>query len=137
MSFKVYVQSFHRGVFAGIPRQRLRNAFGAHLIETESDYWQLRYDETNSCDLDLAAHDDPGMVRGFTVHRPCSDHRFWDALASILGLGDFVLYFPGCRAPLVARSTTIAHLPPDMVEAMGQPLVVRSGREIQNEIHAA
>jgi hypothetical protein len=138
MSFDVYLQSFHRGEFAGIPRQRVRDVFGAHLTETEPDYWQLRYDDTNSCDLDLTAHDtDASMVRGFTVHRPCADQRLWDALASILALGDLVLYFPGGRAPLVARSTVTQHLPPDMVESLGQPVVVTSGREIQHEIQAA
>ena len=137
MSFDVYLQSFHRGEFAGIPRQRVRDVFGEHLTETESDYWQLRYDDAKSCDLDLTAHDDPSMVRGFTVHGPCADQRLWDALASILALGDIVLYFPGGRAPLVARSTVTEHLPPDMVESLGQPVVVTSGREIQQEIHAA
>src|SRR6476469_9528051 len=112
MSFDVYLQSFHRGEFAGIPRQRLRDVFGAHLTETEPDYWQVRYDDANSCDLDLTAHDtDASMVRGFTVHRPCADRRLWDALASILALGDLVLYFPGGRAPLVAHSTVTQHLP--------------------------
>ncbi len=138
MSFDVYLQSFHRGEFAGIPRQRIRDAFGEHLTETELDYWQLRYDDANSCDLNLTTHDtDVSMVRGFTVHRPCADQRLWDALASILTLGDIVLYFPSGRAPLVARSTVTQHLPPDMVESLGQPVVVTSGREIQHEIEAA
>jgi hypothetical protein len=137
MSFDVYLQSFHRGESAGIPRHRVRYAFGGHVTEVEPDYWHLRYDDTNSCDLDLTAHDDPSMVCGFTVHRPCADQRLWDALASVLTLGDIVLYFPGGRAPLVARSSATEHLPPDMVEALGQPVVVTSGREIQHEIETA
>ena len=138
MSFDIYVQSFRDGEFAGIPRRRVRDAFGTHLTETETHFWHVRYDHTNSCEIDLTAHDtDPSMVQGFTVHRPCTDQRLWDALASILVLGDIVLYFPGGRAPLVARSTVIQHLPVDMVDALGQPVVVTSGIEIQREIHTA
>jgi hypothetical protein len=138
MSFDVYLQNFHRGEFAGIPRQSVRDVIGAHLTETEPDYWQLHYDDTNTCDIGLTPHDtDQNMVLGFTVHRPCADERLWDALASFLTLGDVALYFPGGRAPLVARSSVAEHLPPDMIEALGQPVVVTSGREIQHEIHMA
>jgi hypothetical protein len=138
VSFDVYVQSFQHGEFAGITRQRIRTAFGLHLTEAEPDFWQLRYDEANSCDLHLTADDvDPTMVRGFTIHRPCADLRLWDALASVLSSGDVVLYFPGARAPLVARASVGQHLPPDMIEALGHPVVVTSGSEIQHEIDAA
>ena len=77
------------------------------------------------------------IILGFTVHRPCSDQRLWDALVSLLASGDVVLYFPGGRAPLGARSTVTHHLPASLIEALGQPAVVTSGREIQQEIHAA
>lgn len=137
MSLEVYLQSFHRGESAGIPRQQVRDAFGSHLAETESDYWQLRYDDANSCDLELTAHDaDASLLLGLTVHRPCADKRLWEALAAILGLGDVVLYFPGGRAPLVANDTVIQHLPPEMIESLGQPIIVTSGREIQHVIHS-
>lgn len=137
MSFDIYLQSFHQGEFAGIPRQCVRDAFGPHLTENGPDDWQLRYDDANSCDLDLMGHDtDATMVLGFTVYRPCSDQRLWDGLASILASGDVVLFFPGCRAPLVARSTVTHHLPESLIKALGQPVVVTSGKEIQQEIHA-
>ena len=134
MSFDIYIQGFHRGEFASVPRQRVRDAFGEYVTEVEPNYWQLRYNDTNTCKIDLMPHSDPSMIHGFTVERPCGDQRLWDALAFILTLGDLVLYFPGGRAPLVGRSSVTEHLPPDMVEALGQPVVVTSGRGIQHEI---
>jgi len=65
MSFDVYLQAFHRGEFAGIARQRVREVFGARLTETEPDFWQLRYDDSNSCDLYLTTHDTPRPLAGF------------------------------------------------------------------------
>ena len=137
MSFDLYVQSFRNGASWGVSRQRIREVFGSHLTEVQPNYWTLRYDGATFCNLDLTAHDDETMVEGFSVHRPCGDERLWEALASVLGMGNIVLYFPGGRAPLVASSGVTEHLPPDLIEALGQPLVVTSGSEIQREIHMA
>lgn len=132
------MDSFENGEVAGIPRQLLRAAFGPHLAENEPELWRLRYDDINSCVVYLTADpNDPGMITGFMVHRPCVDQRLWDALATVLALGNVVLYFPGGRASLVGRGSVTGHLPPDLVESLGQPVVVTSGREIQDEIDAA
>ncbi len=100
---------------------------GPHLNELEPNFWQLDYDDLNSCNIYLTAHNsDSGLIDGFTVNRPCYDQRLWDALASILTLGDVVLYFPGCRAPLVAQAIVAQHLPPGFgSRRWGQP----SGRD--------
>jgi hypothetical protein len=108
------------------------------VTETEPDFWKIRYDRRNSCDLFLTAHEpDASMVRGFTVHRPCEDRRLWDALASVLALGAVILYFPGCRAPLVRRKDVVRHLPADLIEGLGKPVVVTNGKDIHHEIQTA
>jgi hypothetical protein len=138
MSFDVFVQCHENGGFGSFPRHWLRDAFGPHLVETEQTFWQVHYAETDYCYVYLTALSaDADMIRSFTINRPCADVRFWDALASILAAGHLVLYFPGCRAPLVARPSARAHLPPSMIETLGQPICVSSGREILDEIHAA
>ena len=134
MSFDVYLQAFHEGAAGGIPRHRVREAFGAYAQEAQPNYWRLRYDEINSCDIDLSG--DPATVESLAVHRPCADARLWDSLASILALGNVVLYFPGCRAPMIACSEVVPHLPADMIEAMGRPIVVTTGADVLNEVRA-
>jgi hypothetical protein len=134
MSFDIYVQSYQNGASCGIPRQRVREVFGPHLSEVQPNHWKLRYDHANSCDIDLKSDEADGTkVSDFSVHRPCGDERLWDALASVLTIGNLVLYFPGGR-PFVGRSSVIEHLPSDLIEALGQPLVVTSGGEIQREL---
>jgi hypothetical protein len=134
MSFEVFVQCFQNGEFAGLHRQCVRDIFGTCLIETEPNFWHLRYDDTNSCNLYLTSHDsDPRMVSGITVNRPCGDERLWDALASILALGNVELYFPGGPL-LVYRISVKQHLPQEMTDALGQPKVVANGSDIQREL---
>ncbi len=137
MSFEVFISCFKDGQPAGVPCQQVRNAFGSFITQSGAFEWQLSYDETNSCDIILTPHNDERLLHGFTVVRPCSDERFWDALASILRLGDIVLYFPGSCPPLVSDGAVIRHLPPDMIKAMGEPKCVATGRQILEALHSA
>jgi hypothetical protein len=137
MSFDVYVQVFDKGKPAGVPRGSVRDAFGTAVSESEPGRWGVFYDAQNSCDIYLSVDAGTGMLRGLSVNRPCGDLRLWDALLSILKLGYVVLYFPGCKAPLVANFNVRQHLPHDLIEALGEPVVIGSGAEILREIQAA
>lgn len=67
--------------------------FGAaFLSEPELDRWEVQYDAHSASDVYLSSYD-ATMLDGFSINRPCGDMRLWDALASILALGNFVLYF--------------------------------------------
>jgi hypothetical protein len=137
MSFDIYLQVFDKGEFAGISRDRVRDALGANFIaESAADRWKVQYDAKNHCDVYLSLDGGGAMLQGLSINRPCGDLRLWDALAAILALGNVVLYFPGCKAPLVANSDARQHLPVDMIAALGEPVIVRSGAEILREIEA-
>jgi hypothetical protein len=100
--------------------------------------WQVGYSEVDSCNLRLHSGGvDISGIRGFTINRPCADIRFWDALAGLLQAGNFVLYFPGIRAPIVGRPAVSEHLPGNMIASLGHPLCIATGQEILDEIHAA
>jgi hypothetical protein len=137
MSFDVFLQAFENGRPAGIPRERVRGAFGAAVAAGSTpDTWTLLYDRENSCDVRIGAGGTANLVQELSIHRPCGDARLWDSLASILALGNVVLYFPGCRVPLVATQGTSRHLPADLVESLGDPAVVSTGAEILDAIRA-
>jgi hypothetical protein len=137
VSFDVYLQAFHHGKSAGIPRRGVREAFGAHVQEAGPNFWRIRYDDLNSCEVDLAFHQgDSAAIESLAVHRPCGDQRLWDSLAVVLALGNVVLFFPGCRAPLIGSSEVVTHLPADMIEALGEPCLVKDGSEVLNEVRA-
>src|SRR5258708_39961081 len=111
MSLDVYMQVFDKCESAGIPHNSVRDAFGAAFVtDSEPDRWKVLYDAQNSCDVYLSSDASTGMVQGLSINRPRADLRLWDALASILALGNAVLYFPDCRAPLVQpqRETAFA-----------------------------
>ena len=138
MGFEAFIQSFTNGELSGIPIQKVRDAFEPFVKETGPADWRLQYGENDYSDVALSlVPTDHNLIFGFTVDRPCGNDRLWDALASILQLGNLVIYFPSTCPPLVANSTVAGHLPSSMIEAMGEPKCVGTGKEILKELKTA
>jgi hypothetical protein len=138
LSFDVFLQCFKGGEPAGIPRVVVRPLFPVDESRSEPDYWCVCYDDLNSCHISVySLPSDPLLLESLCVFRPCGDLRLWEALLAVLRLGSVVLYFPGNAPPLVASKAAGEQLPADMVEAVGQPRVVTSGKEIVEIIKQA
>ena len=134
MGFEVYVQCF-KGEAAGVPREKVRKIFGKQLTEVNEDLWRWGSDDVNSCDLYVSGNGE--RIESFMVSRPIADAELWDALFEILKLGNVVLHFPGCAAPLVGNKDTIKHMPREMVKALGKPKCVTNGKQISEAIESA
>jgi hypothetical protein len=136
MSFEVFMQCSDRGQPSGVAAEAVRGAFTHFADNSEPDYWRLRYDELNSCDVLVTRFKgQPDQITALAVHRPCEDRRLWDSLYRVLKLGRWVLYFPAEEPPIVVADRSHAeHLPPEMRKALGPVRVVRSGKEIQRII---
>jgi hypothetical protein len=135
MGFEVYLQCFDRGDTAGIPRSSIRPLFPIVEDKSEQDLWYLRYDDLNCCHVSVQTLTmDASQVAALSVWGPCKDRRLWDALYVVLCLGNVVFYYPGCTAPYVASNKAAEHLPVDLVQALGQPIVVESGKEMASEM---
>jgi hypothetical protein len=135
VSFEVYLQCFERGEPAGIDRDFVRSLFPVIEDDSEPDYWSVRYDSVKAFHVSVGSMEtNPSKVTSLGVMRPITDMRLWDALLQILRSGNVVLYWPGCSSPLVASEPTTAHLPSDMVETLGKPIVVKTSREIREAI---
>ena len=135
MGFDVFILSFKNGEPAGFPVQRIRDAFGAAVAESPAYDWRLCYDDQNLNGVMVMRHPtDQSLLHGFTVESPGGDLRLWDTLASILTLGPLAMVFSSGGPPLIAKPEVVEHLPPSMIESMGQPRCVRSGTEILHAI---
>ena len=135
MGFEVYLQCFKDGQKADISRRKISSLFAAFAKKVESHIWDVTYTRNNTCTLYLYRSSNKSRIEGFTVDRPCGDLRLWNALYELLCLKGVVLYYPGGPTPLVAHESTSGMLPADMIEAIGQPRMVRSGKEIRDDIN--
>jgi hypothetical protein len=138
MGFEAFVNCFKDGELDGMPRQKVRDAFGPFLTDMGAEKWRVYYDDANWSDVmiePLAKKDD--LLVGIVVDRPCADERLWDSLYQILKLGNIVIYFPSNCPPLVADPEVVKHLPPGMVKSLGEPRCVHSGKEIVEAVRSS
>ena len=137
MSFELFLQRFSGGEPAGFAPADVREAFGDALSELEEDFWQVDYGDGQSSDLFVSQLDDnPKLFHNISVHRPCAHPRLYQALWALLDHSGSCLYFPGDCAPLSRDPGIASHLPPDMLEDLGQPIQLRSAGEILAAIEA-
>ena len=67
------------------------------------------------------------------IARPIANAMFMKALFDVLERSSGVIYWPGGGC-VVADRTVIDELPPDMIESLGIPSIVKSGQEIFDRI---
>lgn len=130
MSFELYVNWVGRSEQVGISRAEIRSLFPVVEEASEPDYWRVRYDEKSICHVGVVPlKTDATMLASLYVDRPCAEPKLWDALVSALRIGSAVLFWPG-GPPVVASAEVIKDLPNDMIDALGQPRVVESGKDL-------
>jgi hypothetical protein len=120
MGFEVFVQCYGKTEQSGLSRDRVRALFP---VDKESDpgCWTVRYGPTDWCDLYVRTKGD--RLNGFMVSRPCCDTRLWDALLTVLQLGDVVMFWPG-SPPMIGSAEGATRLPEDMVRSLGKPVLI-------------
>jgi hypothetical protein len=130
VGFEVYLQCFGQSGRSGISRAAVKSLFPVLEEESEPDYWRVRYDNKNSCEIGVTAMtSDKEMLKSFYVDRPCGDLRLWEGLLSVLRMGSVVIFWPG-GPPVVALEAVTADLPDDMIDSIGQPKLVSSAEEL-------
>jgi hypothetical protein len=138
MGFEVHFFSFKNGEPVGFPIERIREAFSPYVTESKFYAWELVYGGELNGGVNIFPHpSDPTLLHGFVVDRPGVDPRMWETLADILAFGPFALIFSSKHPPMIGNADVARHLPPDMIESMGQPKLVSSGREISDNIRSS
>ncbi len=132
MSFDVYLVSFTDHEPSGVPRSLVKSAFGEHVLWEDEDSGHTQYfTHMDGCSIGLSPlDDDANLISSISINRPVADERFWDSIYQIMKLGNVALFFPGGKGPLIADGSVAAHLPPDISESLGMPIIVENGRRI-------
>jgi hypothetical protein len=128
VSIEYYVEGFHLGSPAGLDANRVLECFEPRTSEPVDGLYRLVYDASNICDMSLT--EERGEVTSICIFRPCAHEQFDRDLSRLLGAGPYVLFAPDGNALLVGREDMRSHIPPDMIEALGEPVVVDAGANI-------
>jgi hypothetical protein len=132
MSFDLFVQSFDAGESKPFAKSMLRERLNTFIVGEEPEYhlWHVSFGQGDGGDFFVSeVGQNSETLDGFTVSRPLTGLKLYDFLFSLLSGGQFVLYFPG-SPPVIGRPETVHDLPTDMRQSLGEPILVRGGREI-------
>jgi hypothetical protein len=130
-----YVNCFENGEFRSMSKQQIRDAFGSYCSDGGAVDWQLYYADQNIADIVLHRNaEDSTRLDDFVIIQPCRDIRLWDSLAKILKLGNFTLTFSTGKPLCIADAAVAKHVPAEIVQDMGQPVVVHTGQDILNAL---
>jgi hypothetical protein len=126
VGFEVYLQCFGETETTGISRTVVRSFFPITEDKSEPDYWRVRYDSKNSCEIGVTPlASGRETLAGLFVNRPCADLKLWEGLVRVLRMGCVVMFWPG-GPPVVAEGTLTSDLPKDMIDSIGKPRCVSS-----------
>jgi hypothetical protein len=128
MGVEYYVEGFHLGSPAGLDAKSVIQCFKPQSREFAGGLHRLEYDELNFCDMSLS--EEHGQVTSICFFRPCGDARFDRDICRLLAAGPYVLFAPNGNAPVIGRGDMRGHLPPDMIEALGTPVVADQSTNI-------
>ncbi len=138
MSFVVYIQFFHERKPAGIPRAAVLSSFSEFISEIGKDQWRLQYDHQTWCEIVLSTITGASnSVHHVSIEKPCQDNRLWEAIIHLMQIGNGVFYFPGSSGLCVLSPSVIIHVPADMLEVLGEPILVKNATDLLRCIETA
>ena len=135
MSFDLFVNRFQDGEAAPFQSLVLVRAIAPFVVETTPKWFELRFADEDGCTIFADTNSDE--IDGFNVNRPCSNAKLYEALFAVLKTPGMVLIVPSDCPPLIGLAETASHLPQDMVDALGSPVLLRSASEILGRIRDA
>jgi len=130
MSFDIFLGVYRDGANATLDRGVVEKCFGPFITRKEPQCWILEFPEGGRSEM---YHSGDAALEGFMIARPPGHSLFWSALFDVMILGRGTVYWPGSR-PLVADAAYGSELPEDMVKSLGDPVVVRNGAAILDEM---
>lgn len=130
MSFDIFLGCFHGGEVSDFPSSVIEKAFGPFTITKEPTCRVLAYPDGGHSELYV---DDTPAVSDFMVARPCRSPEFLQGLFDVLRETTSILYWgQGC---VIADAAVIPHLPPDMLESLGEPTFAAKPDDIDAAIN--
>lgn len=128
MSFDIFIACFHGGDEGAFPRHVMEEAFGPYIDSREPRCLVLRFADGGHSDVYV---EDKEHISFFGVNRPAASPEFWQAVFEILRQTPTLLLWPGGEHPVVGSPATLQHLPADVAETFGVPIIAVSPDQIR------
>lgn len=126
MSFDIMLQRFENGQSAVFGRRVVDEIFDPFVVHRDPSFIRVKYPDRSGADIWIG--EDETDIGGIMFNH-CGGEQFANAFFELLRRTGSVIYWPGGGC-VVADPAVAEELPARMVQALGEPKVVRSGRDI-------
>lgn len=133
MSYEYFLQAHLHQEAQKIPTERILSIFKHYIVAKDKAYIDLLFDESNSCTIYLDTEEPDNS--GFMVSRPCSA-KLGECLYKVMLLGNFIFFEPDGKYIIAVSPSVEAHLPKDLIETSGKPVVVESLEDFLKLYHS-
>jgi hypothetical protein len=132
MSYEYFIQAHLHQDSQKIPTESILSIFKRYIVAKDKTYIDLHFDESNRCTIYLDTEEPDNS--GFMVSRPCGV-KLGECLYEVMLLGNFVFFEPDGKYMITVAPSVEAHLPADMIETLGKPVVAKSQEDFLKLYH--
>jgi len=127
MAYEYFLQAHLLGADQPIATAKIVEVFARYITHREETFMELEFDDRNQCTIYL--DQESPTTSHLTISRPCGDERLGACLYEVMQLGNFVFFEPEGKHPILLDSDVLEHLPPDMIDSLGNPVIARDKEE--------
>ncbi|WP_317055911.1 hypothetical protein [Roseovarius rhodophyticola] len=131
MSISIIILGYWNQKEGGMPTSEVLELFGKSPNNDLEGV--LAHDEKTYCEYSITQENNAATV--ISIDRPYGHHSLYELLFELLKRGPYMLFSPEGRiVPVVARSDMPEHLPENVIEAFGIPVVVTDGASLSSTL---
>ena len=130
MSLDLHLSCFDGGKLSAFPLSLLEGAFGRHAGEREPHLWKLDYGSEGSSDLSLTSA--ASGITGLSVNPPPRSLNFWRGILALLHSTQSCLHW--AEGLIIVQPVVRAHLPPELLQSLGEPTLVLTPEDIRQTV---
>lgn len=132
MSTEWFIQAHSHGNDQPICTGLINRCFAGYECSFNDGSVDVIFDRMNSSAF-FFAHTD-AYASALTISRPCLHPGLTEIVFRIMSLGNFVLYAPGAKFPIVLAESVPDELPHGMTDAIGSPEIAKTRPEFDRLI---
>ena len=132
MSYEYYLQAHLNQEAEEIQTEKILSIFREYIKKRGENFIDIEFDDANSCTIYIDT-DEP-TASHLMVSRPCGG-KLGECIYQVMQLGNFVFFEPDGKSAIILTEETSNHLPEDMIEALGPPLIA-GNKEAFLELYA-
>lgn len=121
MAYEYFLQAYLNQKPQSIPRDTIFLLLTKYISKEGENFVDIRFDANNHCTVYVDTTSE--YIGSLTFSRPSSVLQLSELIYQLMLAGNFIFFEPDGKYPIALSANVEHHLPPDMIEGLGQPKI--------------